>query len=65
MAGMTTSSNDESRDLGDMFTRITAHVNYLVNVYGLTDVYGFYPDGARDQRGDPCGDPPITQQEKP
>jgi hypothetical protein len=57
MAGMTTSSNDESGDLSAILSRIAAHVSYIASAYG-------YDGGARGQRGDPCGDPPLTQKEK-
>jgi len=52
-------TNEDFRDLSDAVTRIAAHFSYLASAYG------FDTGGARDQRGDPCGDPPITQQDKP
>jgi len=52
-------TNEDFSDLGDVLRRITAHLSYLTSAYGF-DLGG----GARDQRGDPCGDPPISQKDQ-
>jgi hypothetical protein len=54
MAGMTNEDFRDFGDLGDILRRITVNLSCLTNVYGLDG-------GARAQRGDPCGDPPLSQ----